>query len=139
MLDFQFWSIFEAVANTLILFVLLRIFLFKPINKMMNERTQNIQNDIDSAKKAKDEAEMLRQQYENSVSEAKEKANEIIMKMAERGIATNVHYKPLPMHTAYKKLGFDIANYPVAYQKYVNSITLPLHTKLSDEDIEYVI
>lgn len=66
-------------------------------------------------------------------------ANEIIMKMAERGIATNVHYKPLPMHTAYKKLGFDIANYPVAYQKYVNSITLPLHTKLSDEDIEYVI
>ena len=69
----------------------------------------------------------------------REQANEIIMKMAECGIATNVHYKPLPMHTAYKKLGFDIADYPVAYQKYVNSITLPLHTKLSDEDVEYVI
>ena len=69
----------------------------------------------------------------------REQANEIIMKMAECGIATNVHYKPLPLHTAYKNLGFDIADYPVAYQKYVNSITLPLHTKLSDEDVEYVI
>lgn len=69
----------------------------------------------------------------------REQANEIITKMAERGIATNVHYKPLPMHTAYKKLGFDISDYPVAYSKYVNSITLPLHTKLSDEDVEYII
>ena len=69
----------------------------------------------------------------------REQANEIITKMAERGIATNVHYKPLPMHTAYKKLGFNISDYPVAYSKYVNSITLPLHTKLSDEDVEYII
>lgn len=64
---------------------------------------------------------------------------EIIVKMAERGIATNVHYKPLPLHTAYKKLGFDIANYPNAFAKYENCITLPLHTKLSDENVEYVI
>ena len=65
--------------------------------------------------------------------------NEIIVKMAERGIACNVHYKPLPMMTAYKALGFDIANYPNAYNLYQNEITLPLHTKLSDEDVDYVI
>lgn len=68
-----------------------------------------------------------------------EQRNEIIIKMAERGIATNVHYKPLPMMTAYKNLGFDINNYPNAYQMYANEITLPLHTKLSDEDVQYVI
>ncbi len=65
--------------------------------------------------------------------------NEIILKMAERGIATNVHYKPLPMHTAYKKLGFDIGDYPNAYRYFENEITLPLHTCLSDEDVEAVI
>jgi dTDP-4-amino-4,6-dideoxygalactose transaminase len=59
--------------------------------------------------------------------------------MAERGIATNVHYKPLPMHTAYKKLGFDIKDYPNAYEQFKNEITLPLHTLLSNEDIEYII
>lgn len=64
--------------------------------------------------------------------------NEFITKMAERGIATNVHYKPLPMHTAYKKLGFDIKDYPKAYTMYQNEVTLPLHTKLSDEDVEYI-
>ena len=64
---------------------------------------------------------------------------EIIIKMAERGIACNVHYKPLPMMTAYKNLGFDIANYPNAYNQYRNEITLPLHTRLSDEEIEYVL
>lgn len=68
-----------------------------------------------------------------------EERNEIIVKMAERGIACNVHYKPLPMMTAYKALGFDIANYPNAYNLYQNEITLPLHTKLTDEDVEYVI
>ena len=83
MLDFHFWSIFEAVANIIILFVLLKIFLFKPINKMKAERTRTIQNDLDSAEKAKAEAEELRQQYEDSISEAKEKANEIIMKAHE--------------------------------------------------------
>ena len=65
--------------------------------------------------------------------------NEIIIKMAERGIACNVHYKPLPMMTAYKNLGFDINDYPNAYNQFVNEITLPLHTKLTDEDIDYVI
>ena len=65
--------------------------------------------------------------------------NDVISKMAERGIACNVHYKPLPMMTAYKNLGFDIKDYPNAYNQYVNEVTLPLHTRLSDEDIEYII
>ncbi len=65
--------------------------------------------------------------------------NEIIMKMAEAGIACNVHYKPLPMMTAYKKRGFDIKDYPNAYAHYQNEITLPLHTSLSDEDVDYII
>ena len=65
--------------------------------------------------------------------------NEVIIKMAERGIACNVHYKPLPMHTAYKNLGFDIKDYPNAYENYAGEITLPLHTRLSDEEVDYVI
>lgn len=65
--------------------------------------------------------------------------NAVIGRMAERGIACNVHYKPLPMMTAYKALGFDIGRYPNAYNQYRNEITLPLHTRLSDEDVEYVI
>jgi dTDP-4-amino-4,6-dideoxygalactose transaminase len=65
--------------------------------------------------------------------------NEIIIKMAEVGVSCNVHYKPLPMFTAYKNLGFDIKNYPNAFDMYRNEITLPLHTLLSDEDVEYVI
>ena len=68
-----------------------------------------------------------------------EARQEIIVKMAERGIATNVHYKPLPMMTAYKALGFDIKDYPNAYAHFVNEITLPLHTRLTDEEIEYII
>jgi predicted pyridoxal phosphate-dependent enzyme apparently involved in regulation of cell wall biogenesis len=68
-----------------------------------------------------------------------EQRNEIIIKMAERGIACNVHYKPLPMHTAYKNLGFDIKNYPNAYALFANEITLPLHTCLTDEDVEYIL
>lgn len=68
-----------------------------------------------------------------------EDRNEIIVKMAERGIACNVHYKPLPMMTAYKNMGFDVCDYPNAYNQYHNEITLPLHTKLSDEDVDYVI
>lgn len=67
-----------------------------------------------------------------------EKRNEIISRMAERGIATNVHYKPLPMMTAYKEMSGGIENYPESYAYYRNLITLPLHTKLSDEDVEYV-
>ncbi len=65
--------------------------------------------------------------------------NDIIIKMAERGIACNVHYKPLPMHTAYKNLGFDIKDYPNAYAHYANEITLPLHTNLTDDDVSYVV
>ena len=68
-----------------------------------------------------------------------EERNAVITKMAERGIACNVHYKPLPMMTAYKNLGFDIADYPNAYAQYENEVTLPLHTRLTDEDVEYVI
>lgn len=68
-----------------------------------------------------------------------EQRNRIIEMMAENGIACNVHYKPLPMMTAYKNLGFDIKDYPNAYDYYHNAITLPLHTKLSDEDVKYVI
>lgn len=68
-----------------------------------------------------------------------EQRNEIIIKMAESGIACNVHYKPLPMMTAYKNIGFSIENYPNAYNQFANEITLPLHTKLIDEEVEYVI
>ena len=65
--------------------------------------------------------------------------NAVIERMAEGGIACNVHYKPLPMMTAYKNLGFDIVDYPNAYNQYHNEITLPLHTSLTNEDVEYVI
>lgn len=68
-----------------------------------------------------------------------EQRNEIIIKMAEAGVSCNVHYKPLPMHSAYKNMGFDIKNYPNAYKHFENEITLPLHTCLTDEQVEYVI
>lgn len=68
-----------------------------------------------------------------------EQRNDIIVKMAECGIACNVHYKPLPMMTAYKNLGFDIKDYPNAYDSFKNEITLPLHTSLTDEDVSYII
>jgi dTDP-4-amino-4,6-dideoxygalactose transaminase len=69
----------------------------------------------------------------------REETNWVIGQMGERGIATNVHYKPLPMMTAYKALGFDIQDYPNAYRLFENEITLPLHTCLTDEDVEYLI
>ncbi|MBR4432660.1 MAG: DegT/DnrJ/EryC1/StrS family aminotransferase [Paludibacteraceae bacterium] len=68
-----------------------------------------------------------------------EDRQDIIVKMAERGIATNVHYKPLPMMTAYKQLGFNIADFPNAYAHFANEITLPLHTRLTDEEVDYII
>ena len=68
-----------------------------------------------------------------------EQRNMIIERMAEKGIACNVHYKPLPLLTAYRNLGFDIKDYPNAYNLYANEITLPLHTRLSDEDVRYII
>lgn len=73
------------------------------------------------------------------LGKTREETNKVIEMMAERGIATNVHYKPLPMMTAYKALGFDIKNYPNAFNMFVNEITLPLNTKMSDEDVDYVI
>jgi len=73
------------------------------------------------------------------LGKTREDANKVIEQMAERGIACNVHYKPLPMMTAYKTLGFDIKKYPNAYHLFENEVTLPLHTRLSDEDVEYII
>ena len=73
------------------------------------------------------------------VGRTREEANKVIEQMAERGIATNVHYKPLPMMTAYKALGFDIKDYPNAYNLFINEITLPLNTKMTIEDVTYVI
>lgn len=73
------------------------------------------------------------------VGRTREEANKVIEQMAERGIAANVHYKPLPMMTAYKALGFDIKDYPNAYHLFENEITLPLNTRMSEEDVEYVI
>ena len=68
-----------------------------------------------------------------------EQRNEVITRMAERDISCNVHYKPLPMHTAYRKLGFDIAHFPNAYAHFANEITLPLHTCLTDEMVDFVV
>lgn len=68
-----------------------------------------------------------------------EERNEIISKMGERGISTNVHYKPLPLLTAYKNLGFDISDYPNAYNLFKNEISLPLYSTLTDEEIDYII
>lgn len=73
------------------------------------------------------------------LGKTREQTNKVIELMAERGIATNVHYKPLPMMTAYKKLGYDIKDFPNAYHMFENEITLPLNTKMTDEDQEYVI
>ena len=73
------------------------------------------------------------------IGKDEEARNTFITKMAERGVATNVHYKPLPMHTAYRNLGFDIKDYTNAYEMYKNEVTLPLHTKLTDEDVDYII
>ena len=67
-----------------------------------------------------------------------EERNEIIVKLADMGVNTNVHYKPLPMMTAYRSLGFDIKDFPNSFDYYENLITLPLHTLLTDEDVEYI-
>lgn len=73
------------------------------------------------------------------LGKTREQVNDVIIKMVERGIATNVHYKPLPMMTAYKALGFDIKNFPNAYKMFENTMTLPLNTKMTEEDVEYII
>ena len=68
-----------------------------------------------------------------------EKRNELITKLAERGVSSNVHFKPLPLMTAYKLLGWDIKDFPNTYDYYHNLITLPLHTRLTDEDVDYIL
>lgn len=73
------------------------------------------------------------------IGKSREQVNDVITKMAERGIACNVHYKPLPMMTAYKALGFDIKNFPNAYKMFENTMTLPLNTRMTEEDLDYVI
>lgn len=80
------WTIIWAIVNILILFVLLRIFLFKPVHKFMDERTASVQNDLDSAKKSKEEAEALRQNYEDTLSNARTEADEIISKAREEAV-----------------------------------------------------
>jgi dTDP-4-amino-4,6-dideoxygalactose transaminase len=74
----------------------------------------------------------------NLIDLSVKKRNEVILELAEKGISTNVHYKPLPMFTAYENLGFNIKNYPNAYMQYSNEITLPLHTLMTDDDVEYL-
>ncbi len=83
MLDINIWNFIWSAVNLILLFILLKIFLFKPIGRIMDERTRAIQDDIDSAKKSKEEAEALKKEYNESISEAKEKAQEIIMKAHE--------------------------------------------------------
>ena len=73
------------------------------------------------------------------LGKTREEANKLMELMAQRGIATNVHYKPLPMMTAYRKLGFDIKDFPNSYNQFVNEVTLPLNTKMTDDNLEYVI
>ena len=68
-----------------------------------------------------------------------DKRNKIINKMADYGVSTNVHYKPLPLLTAYKSLGFNIDDYPNAYNLYANEVSLPLYSTLSDEEVDYII
>ena len=87
-----------------------------------------------------DTVESCRHLYITHVEGASlEERNRIIQELAKAGIASNVHYKPLPLLTAYKNLGFDMSNYPKAYAFFENEITLPLHTKLSDEEVDYII
>ena len=75
----------------------------------------------------------------NGLAATAEERNNFIIKLAEMGVTANVHYKPLPMHSGYKKLGFSINDYPNAYQQFQNAVTLPLHTRLSDDDVDYII
>lgn len=83
MLDIDHWNFIWAAVNLILLFILLKIFLFKPVNKIMDERTRTIQDDLDAAKKSKEEAEALKKEYEDTLSDADKKAQEIIMKAHE--------------------------------------------------------
>lgn len=117
-------------------------------NKLLERRHQIIEKYNNALKELN--VKLLSHKTENNISSGhlymvrvngidENKRNEIIIKMAERGIATNVHYKPLPMLTAYKNLGFKIEDYKNAYEYYKNEITLPLYSTLADEEVEYII
>ena len=103
-------------------------------DKALESLPVNVLNHFDTDHKSSGHLYLIRVQ-----GKTREECNEIITKMAEHGVATNVHYKPLPLLSAYKNMGFDIKDYPNAYALFENEITLPLHTKLTDEDVEYVI
>ena len=102
-------------------------------NKALESLPVSVLNHFDEDHKSSGHLYLIRIQ-----GKTREECNEIITKMAERGVATNVHYKPLPLLSAYKNLGFDIKDYPNAYALFENAITLPLHTKLTDEEVKYV-
>ena len=102
-------------------------------DKALESLPVNVLNHFDTDHKSSGHLYLIRVQ-----GKTREECNEIIMKMAEHGVATNVHYKPLPLLSAYKNMGFDIKDYPNAYALFENAITLPLHTKLTDEEVKYV-
>lgn len=96
-------------------------------------------NHYDDGKKSSGHLYVMRLMDKNGNAVRPEVRNDFIVKMAEMGVAANVHYKPLPMHSGYIKIGFDIKDFPHAYEQFKNSVTLPLYTGLSDEDVEYII
>ena len=102
-------------------------------DKALESLPVNVLNHFDTDHKSSGHLYLIRVQ-----GKTREECNEIITKMAEHGVATNVHYKPLPLLSAYKNMGFDIKDYPNAYALFENAITLPLHTKLTDEEVKYV-
>ena len=102
-------------------------------DKSLESLPVNVLNHFDTDHKSSGHLYLIRVQ-----GKTREECNEIITKMAEHGVATNVHYKPLPLLSAYKNMGFDIKDYPNAYDLFENAITLPLHTKLTDEEVKYV-
>ena len=102
-------------------------------DKALESLPVNVLNHFDTDHKSSGHLYLIRVQ-----EKTREECNEIITKMAEHGVATNVHYKPLPLLSAYKNMGFDIKDYPNAYALFENAITLPLHTKLTDEEVKYV-
>lgn len=108
--------------------------IIKKYEKTLKEHDVQLLNHFDKSSKSSGHLFIVRI---NGIEE--NERNQIILKMAERGIATNVHYKPLPLLTAYKNLGFDIKDYQNSYNFYKNEITLPLYTKLTEEETDYVI
>ena len=102
-------------------------------DKALKSLPVSVLNHFDTDHKSSGHLYLIRVQ-----GKTREECNEIITKMAEHGVATNVHYKPLPLLSAYKNMGFDIKDYPNAYALFENAITLPLHTKLTDEEVKYV-